>query len=264
MKGSVNFMGKIVTDERELAERAIEKKQLGRKAGETLSLVARYYYQVEGYSKSEVRNLLDRFLVQCKSDVSLVRWEPLLDKIAKTCDKEPLIKIDKVSVTEAEMDIIDSLPSRGLSIVAFTMLCIAKYWYKVKPKYNMWVNCTDRDIMKLANMNNLSVRQQNELFFELKKRKLIRFGRRVDNLNIQVLFADETSPVCMEISDFRNIGNQYRAKLGEPYFKCAMCGKTVRRKSNAQKYCAECAEEIYFKNSVESVMRKRDGNVLIS
>lgn len=53
----------IVLNEYEWAERMINNHDLGKRPVETLNRVAKYYLAT-GYSKREVRRMLDTFLIQ--------------------------------------------------------------------------------------------------------------------------------------------------------------------------------------------------------
>ena len=59
----------------------------------------------------------------------------------------------------------------------------------------------------------------------------------------------------LRITDFRNLGNQYMMYLGESYFQCVECGLVVRRITNNQKYCDDCAASVYVRKSVESALK---------
>lgn len=76
----------IVLNEYEWAERMINNHDLGKRPVETLNRVAKYYLAT-GYSKREVRRMLDTFLIQCDPSASLPSWSDMLDKIAKNVDK---------------------------------------------------------------------------------------------------------------------------------------------------------------------------------
>lgn len=247
----------IVLNEREWAEVAIANRQLGKKPVETLSRVARYYCQSEKYKKREVRAKLEDFLLQCDPGVVLVKWADTIDKIVRAADKYPLIELEGIDITEAELQTVRNLEGKQLQRLAFTLLCVAKYWDATQLKNSGWVNTADKEIMKMANINT-SIKRQSLMLHEMKNAGLLRFSKRVDSLNIQVKFIRTNSPVAIHISDFRNLGNQYLLYCGEPYFQCAHCGLTIKKKSNVHKYCPECAAEMYIKKSVESVMRKRN------
>lgn len=75
----------IVLNEYEWAERMINNHDLGKRPVETLNRVAKYYLAT-GYSKREVRRMLDTFLIQCDPSASLPSWSDMLDKIAKNVD----------------------------------------------------------------------------------------------------------------------------------------------------------------------------------
>lgn len=249
----------IVLNEYEWAERMVNNHELGKKPIETLNRVAKYYYANQ-YSKKEVRKLLDTFLTQCDPSVSLVHWSDTLDKVAKNVDKFPLICLDGVSITQKELDKIETLGGKQIRRLAFALLCVAKYWDAVSESNNHWVNSPDKEIMQMANINT-SIKRQSMMFGELRDAGFIRFSKKIDNLNVQVLFM-EPGETAIHIQDFRNIGYQYLKHYGAPYFDCVNCGITVKiqepSRGRRQKYCPSCAVELHTKQKVESVMRRRN------
>lgn len=250
----------IILNEYEWAEKAIRDKDLGKKPIETLSRIAKYYY-ANHYSKTDIRSMLDVFILQCDPSASLVKWAGMLDRVAKGADKYALIRIDGVPVSHTELEKISDLDGVQIRRLAFTLLCVSKYWDLASSKNNHWVNTADKDIMKMANIRT-SIKRQGAMFAELRNHGLIKFSRKIDNLNVQVLFADDGEE-DMFIRDFRNLGYQYMNRYMSGYFECQNCGiieKEQPRKSPAgrkQKYCPECAAEIRTKQNIDSVMRHR-------
>lgn len=248
----------IVLNEYDWAEQAIRDKSLGKKPYETLSRVAKYY-TYKNYTRKEVRRMLDEFLLQCDPALSLVTWSDTLDNATKSATKYPLVIIDGIDITAPEMERIDALPGRPIRRLAFTLLCIAKYMHKVSDKTNYWVTTPDNEIMKMANIST-SIKRQSSMFGQLKDEGMIRFSKQIDNLSVQVLFAEEGDTV-ITITDFRNLGYQYMKYHGEPYFECMHCGLTDKIKNptngRPQKYCPQCAMEIRTRQNVNSVMRRR-------
>lgn len=249
----------IVLNEYEWAEKMINNRDLGKKPIETLSRVSKYYYENQ-YSKREIRNLLDKFMMQCDPSVSLVHWSDTLDKVAKGAGKFPLIRIDGVDISKKELSHIETLGGKQVRRLAFTILCIAKYWDLVSEQNNHWVNSPDKEIMQMANINT-SIKKQSMMFSELKDSGFIRFSKKIDNLNVQVVFI-EAAETAIHIQDFRNLGYQYLKYYGGPYFECENCGITVKlqepSKGRRQKYCSSCAIELHTKQKVDSVMRRRN------
>lgn len=239
----------------------INSHELGKKPIETLSRVAKYYY-ANRYSKKDVRKLLDTFLTQCDPSVSLVHWSDTLDRVAKSVDKFPIICLDGIGVTQKELEKIETLGGKQVKRLAFTLLCVAKYWDAVSNSNNHWVNSSDKEIMQMANINT-SVKRQSMMFGELRDVGFIRFSKKIDNLNVQVTFMED-GETAMFIQDFRNIGYQFLKHYGEPYFDCVNCGITVKiqepSRGRRQKYCPSCAVELHTKQKVESVMRSRNSS----
>lgn len=249
----------IILNEREWAQAAIAARSLGAKPADTLCRIARYYYQCEGFKRKETRNKLEDFVLQCDPDAVLVKWIDIIDRAVKQAGKYPIINIDGIDITDGELDVISKIDGKQTKRLAFTLLCVAKYWNAVRETNNSWVNTPDKDIMGMANIKT-SIRRQGQMFHEMKDAGYIKFSNRVDSLNIQVLFIDNESPVALRITDFRNLGNQYLLHCGEPYFQCTECGLTIKRNRNVHKYCPDCAAEMYIKKTVASVMRSRASN----
>lgn len=248
----------IVLNEYEWAERMIERQDLGKKPTETLTRVAKYYLS-DGYSKREVRQMLDEFLVQCDPSVRLPNWSDTLDRVVKNADRHPLIKVDGINITTDEMNIIDSLEKKQVQRLAFTLLCVAKYWDAVFEQNDHWVNTSDREVMQMANINT-SIKRQSAMFAELRSAGMIQFSKKIDNLNVRVAFMGGEDE-ALRIQDFRNLGYQYLKYHGGPYFECANCGLTVKAqepvKGRKKKYCPSCAIEVGIRQRVDWVMRER-------
>lgn len=248
----------IILDEYEWAEQMIADKSLGEKPTETLTRVAKYYYANQ-YSKKDVRKLTETFLLRCDPGASVSGWSDTLDRIMKRVDKAPLIRLEGVPVSDKELAKIEALNGRQTRRLAFTLLCVSKYWDAVRPNNNGWVNTSDGDLMQMANIK-APIKRQSALFAELRDAGLIRFAKRVDNLNVQVLFAQDGAQ-AMFIQDFRNLGNRYLMVCGESYFECENCGLVTKirnpGKGRPQKYCPDCTAEVKIRQTVNSIMRQR-------
>lgn len=248
----------IVLNEHEWAKEMILARSLGKKPFETISRVARYYLDKQ-YSKREVRKLLDTFLLQCDPSASLPKWSDLVDYALERAMKYTAIQIDYIDVTAPELDRIDALSGKQAKRLAFTLLCLAKYWDLVNPNGDHWVNSKDAEIMRMANINT-SIRRQSILYHQLHEAGLIQFSKKVDNTNVRVCFI-QPGESAIHISDFRNLGYQYLRHRGEAFFECQNCGITAKlehpQKGMKQRYCKECAVEVALRQRVNSVMRQR-------
>lgn len=248
----------IVLNEHEWAEAMIQSKSLGKKPFETLCRVAKYYLDKD-YGKSAVRSMLDTFLLQCDPTASLPKWADALDYALARALKYDAITIDGIDITRDEMQQIDSLNGRQLRRLAFTLLCLSKYWNVVSSQNNYWVNSKDNEIMAMANINT-SIKRQGQMYWALREAGMIQFSKKVDNTNVRVCFSGDGETV-MRVTDFRNLGYQYLKYHGEPYFECKNCGVTVKMnepsRGRRQQYCKDCAIEIRTRQNVNAVMRQR-------
>jgi len=248
----------IVLNEHKWAKDMITSRSLGKKPFETLSRVARYYIDND-CPKKEVRKMLDSFLLQCEPTASLPRWSDTIDYALDRALKNDAIKIDYICITKPEMKKIDSLQGRQIRRLAFTLLCLAKYWDAVNPRGDHWVNSKDSDIMRMANINT-SIKRQSLMYNTLNAAGMVRFSKKVDNTNVRVCFIED-GDTAIKVSDFRNLGYQYLKYHGEPYFKCQNCGITTKynnpTKGTNQRYCSSCSVEVVTQQKINSVMRIR-------
>lgn len=251
----------IVLNEHEWAEEMIAARSLGKKPFETLYRIARYYID-NGIPKGQVRKMLDMFLIQCDPTASIPKWTATMDAAMARALKYDAVDIKSIDITQPELDRINMLDGKQIKRLAFTLLCLAKYWDNISKNKDHWVNNKDCDIMRMANINT-SIKRQSLMYFNLNAAGLIQFSKKVDNTNVRVCFIQDGEPV-IHITDFRNLGYQYLKYLGEPYFECGNCGITTKydhpNNKNSrwkQKYCKTCAAEIDMQQRVNSVMRLR-------
>lgn len=243
----------VVLNERDYAELLLEQCTLNGKPMDTLVRIARYYASLS-YKKSDIRRMLEAFLLKCDPNINVVKWSGTIDRALKSGLKYQLIDIDNVPITQKELDICGGLSGKQMQRLMFTLICLAKYGNLVNAKNCGWVNKPDKDIFKMANVVT-SIKRQSLMLNDLRALGLIRFSRKVDNININVRCLDLSGAPSLCITDFRNLGYQYQRYCGEPYFECCQCGLVIKRTSNAHKYCHDCASEVNRQKTRENMRR---------
>lgn len=253
----------IIFDEHEWAKNMIESHILGKKPAETLKHIARYYID-ESMSeklltKRELRKKLEEYLVRCDPNVSLPKWDDALTRIVNKAFKRRTIHIEYIPIYKSELDKIKELNSKELERLAFTLLCLAKYWDIVNETEAHWVNSQDSDIIKMANLRS-NLKDRSLMFHKLEQAGFIKFSRKIDNTNVQVCFVGDGEKV-LEVTDFRNLGYQYKRFCGETFRTCQNCGLIFKARTSGSgvlaKYCPECVEKVHLQQIINSVMRKR-------
>lgn len=256
----------IILNEHEWAEEAILSHTLGKKPYETLNRVARYYFDT-GTTAPEVQSLLENFIIQCDQRASIPKWSKTIDYAINAASRRETIKIDAIHITQTEMDKIDSIDGRPHRRIAFTLLCLSKYWDIINKSSEHWVNNKDSEIMNMANVG-ASIRRQSSMYRDLRDLGIIEFSKRIDNTNVRVCFSDDSSETVLDISDFRNLGYQYLLYHGGPFVVCQNCGIVMKKNATSKmvldaksvkgairRYCPDCMAQMATKTKVNSVMR---------
>jgi len=229
-------MRNVVFNEALYAEEVIRTSDLGSYPYQALVCVARYYMS-QGFNADTIRDRVNA-LYNRGLDCGFI---DIADNVMKEAGRRGLADIRFIPVTAAEMANIGGIDGLRRQRVAFALLVIAKYQNELCRQNHNWVNFRHRDIFAMANVK-VSVRDQYLLLNDLKTLGLIKYNRRVDNLDVRVLYTDDEGPVDLEIYDMRNLGFQYMRHLGGSYLECKSCGTVVPRKLPRQMYCTECSK----------------------
>lgn len=189
------------------------------------------------------------FIIRKDPLLNAVKWQKTIDYYIKTAHKYPLLEINSIPIYSSELKIIKSIDGVALQRLLFSMLCLCKYGNVRNKNNNNWVNKKDREIFSLANIK-VTTQRQSLMINDLKSLGLVSYSVIVDNTNINVPFVESDGKIELEIQDFRNVGYQYMNHIGSgSYISCACCGILVPKRSNAQRYCSECAIGINVSNT---------------
>ena len=247
----------FILDEKKYIEHLLEEKTLGNKAMTTLTLAARLWTE-QGYGKDEIRSMLEDLILRNDPTASIIKWDGAITIALKNREKK-LVQIDGVPITKLELDMCRRIKDRQKQRLLFTLFCIAKFEHMVNPKSQGWTNVPTSKLFSMANINT-SVRRQAYMINDLLNDNYIQTAKKIDSTAIRVTFMDLESPPEASITDFRNLGNQFKMINGEKYFKCECCGLVVKRKTNNQKFCKECGRQVNIMKTVASRARRRQGN----
>ncbi len=246
-------MTEIVLNEKQWVEEALESGRLGSKPSETLGRLARYYYGM-GYKKTEISRMLEEFMIRCDPTINIVRWQPVIDYSVKNADKYAMINIQSIPITKEEINRIKVLPGVLWQRLMFTLLCLAKYGDAINQRNSGWVNREAREIFSLANVA-VTIKRQALLFNDLWRLGYITYSNIVDNINVSVNIISpitNEAEVAMNVTDFRNLGNQYMMHVGDGYMTCQNCGLIIKKTSTRRKYCPNCAIDIHIQKTIEN------------
>jgi len=248
----------IILNEYEWAKGVIESGNLRGVPRTSLSIVAKYYYQ-EGAKTDEVRRLLHELLVDDGYDLPYMVANELVEDAIKVGKKFKLTVIDSVVITKTELEKIGMLKKAQLKRLAFTLLCLAKF-FRIRNGADGWVSFPIKSIMKLANINE-SVKRQDQLYYQLGQLGMIEFSKKIADMSVRVTYEDESGEPAVFITDFRNLGYQYESIYSKKFIACEKCGAVVKEKNHGkagrkQKYCSECAPIVKAEQDAASWQRR--------
>lgn len=244
-------------NERRRAEDILSSVQETTNPIHNVYLLSRYYY-AQGMRQKEVLEKIEDYLRRFPFLV-LPKWQQTVDKIVAKAKGKGLIEIEYVGITEKELAEIAKLRKESLKKLAFTLLCIAKYFNTIRPENSSWVNTPDKDVFRMADIRTLDSKRQQKLIRELHLLGLVGYSKVVDNVNLRVLFVDtETEPV-LRIYQFDDLGYQYLECIGDPSIvHCKCCGKLIKKTSCRKDYCDECAVEARKSSNRKASQKRRD------
>lgn len=171
--------------------------------------------------------------------------------IKKGVISNKLKMIKSIPITKNEIELVNKCESNQEKKFLFTLYVLAKS--SLNP--TGWVNYNYRTILNYANMKGTTSRQMHEIVHTLSQRGWMDYNHKIDASGFKVDL-DESDDIVMEITDFKNFGNQYMVYIDPSYKLCECCGRLIKKKNNKQKYCPKCAEMIQKQNDKEA-KRKR-------
>lgn len=221
------------------------KKPDALSSGYLITLIAKYYFNREKSPEDLIGTVKKKML-----DFNIEGYQEYkyANKIKKTCIELYELESDKlfreleyVPIYEKELKVVESLPNDRQKKFMFTLYAIARYM-----NCDGWINKKDSkglsEVFKLANIT-LSSDKKNELLHDLYSNGYIHFGKKINNLNIQVKLSDENDNVVYKVAEFNNVGNQYIGNFKKGYKQCKCCGKRIKNTGNKKMYCSKCADE---------------------
>lgn len=236
-------MNTVVLNEKEYAEERIRNKDLVDGEIFTLQMLARYYYHEHGLRNKKIAEKLREYFSAAYNgyEQNKFYWDGKIDSIASKAGDKQLFCIDCVWITQQELDKIANLNDRNMEQLAFTWLCLSKYYHAKSEKANGWVSMAIGNVFKLANVS-CNVRKQDSYIGNLRDNGILEFAKDDGNMNYRVIFADDDGKKVLQVSDFRCLGYEYLKYCGENFIRCADCGILTRgNKNGTKRYCQKCS-----------------------
>ncbi|SCY71758.1 hypothetical protein SAMN05720606_10874 [Paenibacillus polysaccharolyticus] len=242
---------KMILNERQHAEEALEYGKMDKKPTKTLVCIAKYEFE-QGYTPTEVQQMLDGFMSRNYADYNAVQWDAYLTRVVnQTANwikkrkeelKSTMIEIENIPVTVTELQKIKELRSIRLEKLAFVMLVYSKINNLIHETKAYWINNDLKEIYSDCEMA-VSKKDQGLLIYKLIQEGYLKESKRVDSTNVQVLFASEEDTIAFYVKRFDDFVLEYLRWKGANIKNCIVCGRNIHAKSNRMKYCKKCKKD---------------------
>lgn len=233
------------------------------------------YLKHEKNSKKEIRNKLDKLMLDNYEGFIMADWDKLLQSMVNKyskCKNSEYKKVnDEILIYESELKTITEIGDLNwfkdveIEKVLFIMLVLAKM------NDSEWVNYTSEEIFKLARFkyktkSDLRKIQREKLIYDLAKfkdNKILEVTNYGKHPSIKLLFTNQEGDVAikLKLEDIENIIVEYLNWIKKDnYTYCEVCGKEIQAKSSTHKYCSRCKKTKELENTRERVKKHRKCN----
>jgi hypothetical protein len=214
-------------------------------------LIAKFIRQTFDYGEIRLEREVIRFCQKQDKNFNPIVERDAIKKWIRSALNYDLRKIDSVSVSQKEINIIKQIGSTRHKKVLFVALVFSKALKKGSVKrdktnlktsdhyYIHYNNFTD--IIRLARLNNMSEVDLADIFYE--HNKLFTFYKAEREL-IRLEFVDKNPKKPIIISDLNNIMNFYNILFENKRMEadCEICGEKFTKNSNRQRVCNNCSK----------------------
>ena len=238
---------KLILNEKEILEKSLNEGFVDTdKPTNTIRILAKHYLSI-GMNRPQTIFSIDKFFSDNYKGYNTVKWQNTIEKIVNSIHKNKdykLINIEKVEITENELERIRNINNDRLERLTFTLLVYAKIFNQLNENETNWVNSEHKYIFSDARVA-VKVREQGEMFYKLREFGLIDISKKVDCTNIKINIVDKESKVLITITDFRNFVYEYLKWKGDKIGNCENCGILIKLTNGNLKYCKECAKKVW-------------------
>lgn len=231
-------------------------------------LISKYIRQTFDYGEIRLEKEIINFCKNQNKNFNPVLESSAIKKWVKSAMNYDLRKIDSVSISQKEIDLIKTINSNKSRKLLFVILIFSKALKKsnvkrnktkLKTSENYYIHYNNfGDIIRISRLSNMSEIDLADILHE--NREHFTFYNAEREL-IRVNFVDNNPKKEIVISDLNNIMGYYNIVFEEhkPASVCIICGKPIKKNSNKQKYCKNCAKIIANKKrkNLMQKLRKR-------
>ncbi len=186
-----------------------------------------------------------RWLKKYHNNFDESSYSNVISDAINAAPKYPFYIIDKIQVTQSELNIISSLDNLRAEKILFVLLCMAKQQRMSNGFTNGLVKYSITDLCKFARVS-VPADDREYILYEIVKMGLLGYPKKNNTQCLIVNFIN-TDEVVLELdeSDCQELAYVYLnwKNGGKGYAKCQRCGRWMKQsKTKTKKYCEYCAK----------------------
>lgn len=238
------------------------KNQEVKSALAKIRYIARYLIHSEKRNNEDAYRLSVEWMEKYHDNFDESCYSNVISDAIKKAHQYPFYIIDKIHITQSELEIISSLDNLRAEKVLFVLLCMAKQQSMSNGFTNGLVKYSITDLCKMARIS-VPAEDREYILYEIVQRGLLGYPKKNNTQCLIVNFIDASDEVVLELDeiDCQELAYVYLnwKNNGKGYTRCQRCHRLIKQsKTKPRKYCEKCAKEVEKENSKERVRRFRE------
>lgn len=211
----------------------------------TIKKLARYNYYVCGLSNEESYDIIVDYMNKNYSYFSEVGSYSDINGCIKDAAKSAWKDVDKIIITNKELETISSLNDIRQEKLAFVLLADAKYDNTYKQKNINLSYLSNSDLYRMARVT-MPIKDRSMFLHFLYANNLVEVNINPTSTHKKLLYVDDNNDdigLVLTENNYKELAFTYlNWKNGGGYKECKSCGRLFRTKEKGnQVYCKKCS-----------------------
>lgn len=237
----------ILNEELYVKNLLLGKNQDVKSSAKKIGYITRYNAQILNKNEDENYSSTVQWMNKHQDNFDESSYSNVISKAIKCSKKLPLYKIDNISITKNELEIIKSLNNIREEKLLFVLLCMAKQQSEVFKFTDGLVKYTITDLCKSARIS-VPADEREYILHDILIKGFISCPKKNDTKCLRVNFIEEDGKIELVLNeaDCQELAYVYlKWKNGSGFKRCRRCGRLMnsRNKKDLCPYCEQSTQD---------------------
>lgn len=237
----------ILNEELYVKNLLLGKNQDVKSSAKKIGYITRYNAQILNKNEDENYSSTVQWMNKHQDNFDESSYSNVISKAIKCSKKLPLYKIDNISITKNELEIIKSLNNIREEKLLFVLLCMAKQQSEVFKFTDGLVKYTITDLCKSARIS-VPADEREYILHDILIKGLISCPKKNDTKCLRVNFIEEDGKIELVLNeaDCQELAYVYlKWKNGSGFKRCRRCSRLMnsRNKKDLCPYCEQSTQD---------------------